>query len=89
MIKWRVILQLNENIFCANIGGVSKVCFVSAGIEYKLCGLANSQKFCVFFADAVIFLSDPQQSGFITGQDIVIDGGLTLPLVHTVRKSKM
>eukprot|EP01084_Bolivina_argentea_P055152 101122_1 len=39
--------------------------------------------------DAIMFLSDSNKSGFITGQNIVIDGGLTLPLVHTVRKSKM
>ena len=38
--------------------------------------------------DAIMFLSDPNKSSFITGQDIIIDGGLSLPLVHKVR-SKM
>merc|ERR1711933_562383 len=28
--------------------------------------------------DAIIFLSDPNKSGFITGQNIIIDGGLSL-----------
>ena len=57
-IKWKY--------FCANIGGVSKVCIVSAEIGHKLCGLANSHKFCVFFADAVYFF--PKQQIDITSR---------------------
>eukprot|EP01084_Bolivina_argentea_P279024 476960_1 len=36
--------------------------------------------------EGIIYLSDPNQSSFITGQTITIDGGFTLPLVHTRRK---
>ena len=39
--------------------------------------------------DAIMFLSNPNKSSFITGQNIVVDGGLALPLVHTPNKSKM
>eukprot|EP01084_Bolivina_argentea_P055150 101120_1 len=35
--------------------------------------------------NAILYLSDPDKGSFITGQNIVVDGGLALPLVHTPR----
>ena len=32
--------------------------------------------------ELVLFLADSQKSGWITGQSIVVDGGISLPLFH-------
>ena len=52
--RLRTIPQSNDYIFCANIGGYQIWCIVSARIKYICGGLAYSQIFCVFFADAVL-----------------------------------
>jgi len=33
-------------------------------------------------AEACLFLSDTKASGFITGQNIVIDGGMTIKMIY-------
>jgi len=33
-------------------------------------------------ANACVFLSDVKQSGFITGQNIIIDGGMTTKMIY-------
>lgn len=33
-------------------------------------------------ARAVLFLADPEQSGFLTGQHIILDGGMTVKMIY-------
>ena len=71
MAQQTLLTTRTPYLMCPNLSSVSK--------KLSLAGRLGQPE---DIAQAALFLADPDRAGFITGQTLVIDGGVTCKLVY-------